>query len=276
MNKNLPSLTLLLALLSFNISANDQRRVREQITKPKPHHKPQQPRAHRGHRTPNQPQHPSSVRRIRRGPPHISNQQPVNPLQQLRGRTQRRYIPKIQYYGTKKYHRPAGYQNQPYQSYSHRAILTGTMFKKRFTPKKYLTTLQAQFQSFIYINWVLYPSHLQNGYRSVNHYPFFIHNGYRHRYSAQDTCNYQLIDKNTHEVVNTYWNQYCNTGYNQCAQKRDSFNQSLWENRYLCAETIKGRNFNFKMPTYVYEDQRSGQFETCFNYDRESGQCFDR
>jgi hypothetical protein len=94
-----------------------------------------------------------------------------------------------------------------------------------------------------------------------------------------------LIDKNTHQIVRTYWNQSCVSGYNSCAIDRDNRNEREWDNRYFCAETYRDQNYNFNTPTYDYQDDydnydnydnyNTNNSENCYDYDWETAQCYD-
>ena len=137
------------------------------------------------------------------------------------------------------------------------------------TPFQYYNQVNNTYRAALYMNWILYPATGVNGYTVVNNYPYYIYNGYRHRYSSFETCNYQLFDKNNHQVIQTFWNNNCANGYNFCANMRDNMNEQLWENRYECAETFRNRQFNFSTPTY--EDRSAG----CYNFDRLNGICYD-
>jgi hypothetical protein len=86
-----------------------------------------------------------------------------------------------------------------------------------------------------------------------------------------------LIDKNTHRVTRTYWNQSCVSGYNSCAIDRDNRNEREWDNRYFCAETYRDQYYDFNTPTYEYEDNYSNtnNSDDCYDYDWETGVCYD-
>jgi hypothetical protein len=97
----------------------------------------------------------------------------------------------------------------------------------------------------------MYPSTRVNGYY-YSDYPYYIYNGYRYRYSNFDTCNYQLVDKYTHQVIESFWGMTCSRGYDLCAQKRDQRNWRTNGYRYMCAETFRGRDYNYSRSTYDY------------------------
>lgn len=103
----------------------------------------------------------------------------------------------------------------------------------------YYGFLRTNHSNFIYRNWVLYPSARLDGFFLYNSYPYFVYNGYQHRYSGYDRCNYQLVDGYNNVSVQSYFNQFCNIGYNDCAITRDNLNSSSYSNRYYCAESFR-------------------------------------
>lgn len=103
----------------------------------------------------------------------------------------------------------------------------------------YYNWLRVSHSNFIFRNWVLYPSSRLDGFFLYNSYPYFVYNGYQHRYSGYDRCNYQLVDGYNNTSVQSYFNQFCNIGYNSCAITRDNLNSSSFSNRYYCAESFR-------------------------------------
>ena len=217
-----------------------------------------------------------------------------------RGRvnTPRRYRPNRSHYGTRNYHRPYGYRHRNYSRYNHRPYSRINRSHRRWgRPYGYYSYLRSNYRTHLYLNWILAPSSRINGYFYVNNYPYYVHNGYRHRYSNLETCNYQLVDKYTHSVERTYWNQLCTTGYNSCAYERDRRNDREYSNRYFCAETFRDNGYNFSTPTYDYNDteyydsqqpddqnysDQSNEYRTdndygkeCYDYDSQTGVCYD-
>ena len=91
----------------------------------------------------------------------------------------------------------------------------------------------------------MYPSTRINGYHVNNSYPYFVYNGYQHRYSTMDSCDYQLVDKYTDQVIDTYYNQTCSYGYDSCSYQRDQMNQNEYEDRYFCAETNNTNSYGY-------------------------------
>jgi hypothetical protein len=92
-------------------------------------------------------------------------------------------------------------------------------------------------RSHVYRNrWVRWATNYNNGYYWDN-YPFFVYNGYRHRYSNVDRCDYELVDSYDEETVRDFSGYSCNVGYDRCAEVRDEYNYDEEENRYFCSET---------------------------------------
>ena len=191
------------------------------------------------------------------------------------------------------------YRPHPYARYYHNpwtSIYTGPVRYSRTWD--YYNHVRVSYPSYIYLNWIWWPTTgYSNGYYVFNNYPYFVFNGYRYRYSNQDYCNYQLVDKYTHTVVRNYWEQQCNFGYDQCAYERDRMNENVYDDRYSCAETYRDSNYDFGRPTYDYryEDYNNGGYNPapapeypdygngdddydrndCYDYDYENDICYD-
>jgi hypothetical protein len=92
----------------------------------------------------------------------------------------------------------------------------------------------------IYRRWVLFPVMFTygNGYWAIDGYPYYVHNGYRHRYNLVEKCQYQLIDGNDYTVVKDFGIVECNAGYDACATERDALNRPLGVERFFCAEAV--------------------------------------
>lgn len=196
---------------------------------------------------------------------------------QPRYRTANPYRPNRGYYGTRDYHRPPDYVYRPYSRYYHSPVRNTYVHSRRYrTSNDFFRFLRGASRTAIYLNWILSPSSSSNGYRVVNNYPYYIYNGYQHRYSTLDTCSYQLVDQYNHNIVRTYWNQSCYSGYNSCSIDRDNRNEMEWENRYFCAETFRDQNYDYSRPTYDYEyDDLDDDNGICYDYDRNTGICYD-
>ena len=75
-----------------------------------------------------------------------------------------------------------------------------------------------------------------DGFRFHESYPYYVYNGYLHRYSDQDRCDYELVDGLTNETVEYYDDYRCNVGYDLCADDRDYYNRVENDYRYFCSE----------------------------------------
>lgn len=97
--------------------------------------------------------------------------------------------------------------------------------------------------------WIMEPVSFtfNSGYHCIDNYPYYVHNGYRYRYSPIDLCNYELVDldareteydETKHKVIKTYYQVACNLALDQCAAKRDQLNKDQSSQRYICMEKI--------------------------------------
>jgi hypothetical protein len=128
--------------------------------------------------------------------------------------------------------------------------------------------------NYIYAHWIFWPATgYTNGYWTIDNYPYYVYNGYRYRYSTADYCNYQLVDSYDHTVIQSYWNQMCNTGYDACSYERDRINSQMGEYRYFCSETYRDQNFNESAPSY--DDSYYSSSEACSDADGD-GYCDDQ
>lgn len=92
----------------------------------------------------------------------------------------------------------------------------------------------------IYRNsWVRFHVNANNGYYYSNGYPYFVFNGYQHRYSDVDLCNYELVDSYTNSVERSFHNLTCDQGYDLCADLRDDYNDRNRDYRYFCSERLE-------------------------------------
>jgi hypothetical protein len=172
------------------------------------------------------------------------------------------------HYNSPNYHRPYGYHRVNYYSYNHapyRNIYRHSVYWNY--SYDYYNYIHRTYRDYVYLHWILWPTtNYGNGYYVIDGYPYFVYNNYRYRYSDYDYCSYQLVDKYTHQVVQNYWNQRCNTGYDICSRQRDQLNYQSRDFRYMCAETYRDQAFNFNTASYNYN--YSGQ--TCQGYE-----CYD-
>jgi hypothetical protein len=155
-------------------------------------------------------------------------------------------------YNTRYYHRPFGYTPVRYVSYYHSPFRTPFINTVHYSRSyDWYTYVYRSNPNYIYANWIFYPaSGYSNGYVTIENYPYYVYNGYRNRYSSTDYCSYQLVDSNDHKVLQNYWNQTCNTGYDSCSIERDRLNAQMGDYRYFCSETYRDNTFDFSVPTY--------------------------
>lgn len=192
-------------------------------------------------------------------------------------------LPIRTHYGTRYYHRPFGhtpiryspYYHAPYRSPFYHSVLYYRSYDW------YNFVLRTN-RNYVYVHWIFYPATgYRNGYNTIENYPYYVYNGYRHRYSSNDYCNYQLVDSNNHSVVQTYWNQICNTGYDACSYERDRLNSQMNDYRYFCSETYRDYGYDYSTPSYENthypsENTSTGNddYNTCSDANRD-GMCDD-
>lgn len=156
------------------------------------------------------------------------------------------------HYGTRYYHRPFGYSPVRYSHYYHAPYRHNAYHSVRFYRSyDWYNFVWRSSPNYIYAHWIFYPATgYNNGYWTIDNYPYYVYNGYRHRYSTNDYCNYQLVDKYDHRVIQTYWNQICNTGYDACSYERDRLNSQMNDYRYFCSETYRDYGYDYSQPSY--------------------------
>ncbi len=93
---------------------------------------------------------------------------------------------------------------------------------------------------YIYRSWIQEPVswNYYNGYWDFDGYPYYVHRGYRYRYSPVEMCQYELVDGDNYSVVKTYPQEACTTAYDTCAAERDTMNSTISVERYFCAERV--------------------------------------
>jgi hypothetical protein len=162
-------------------------------------------------------------------------------------------------YGTPRYHHPYGYSPVRYINYYHSPYSSPYVHTVRYYRTfDWYSWVYRSYPDYVYTNWIFYPATgYVNGYWTIENYPYYVYNGYRYRYSSYDYCNYQLVDQYDHRVVQNYWNQVCNNGYDSCSYERDRLNAQNGEYRFFCSETIRDYGYDYSTPTY--EDNYGGQ-----------------
>ena len=165
-------------------------------------------------------------------------------------------------YGSSQFHQPYGHdhvhvstvdRHVPYNRvYRHRVFLTPTV---------YYSHMYRNAQACYYYDWLFCYTSRSNGYYIIDDYPFYVYNGYYHRYSSYDTCNYQLIDTYTRRTVQNFWNLTCNRAYDQCSRERDYWNFREYANRFACAETYREQTYAY-FNTFNERDYFVGGYNT--------------
>ncbi|RZF21428.1 hypothetical protein DAY19_07005 [Halobacteriovorax vibrionivorans] len=122
-----------------------------------------------------------------------------------------------------------------YRRYRHTPYRDHVRHNRRwYTTRDYHRTIRP---IYVYNNrWLRVRVSYSDGYWYGSDYPYFIYNGYRHRYSSYDTCNYELVDSYTDHVEQTFYSYTCSVGYDICADLRDDLNYYQNDYRYFCAE----------------------------------------
>jgi hypothetical protein len=89
------------------------------------------------------------------------------------------------------------------------------------------------------------------GYCYFDNYDYYVYQGYRHRYSSEDFCDYELVDTRlVNNVVATFSNMTCKDAYDACATKRDELiaESSYYDLKdyYICMERVPKENANLE------------------------------
>lgn len=243
-----------------------------------PGHRPSRP----DNRTPRQPR----FNPYRDRGPVVVNPVPSTPSYRVPGRRptygrthNSNYRPIRTDYGTRYYHRPFGYSPVRYVHYEHAPYRATYYHTVRYNNTyDWYNYVWRSNPNYVYAHWIFWPAtgH-HNGYWTIDDYPYYVYNGYRYRYSAMDYCNYQLVDKYDHHVIQTYWNQLCNSGYDACSYDRDRLNSQMSDYRYFCSETYRDYSYDYSKPSYedsYYPDLSHDDYYTCTDSNRD-GMCDD-
>lgn len=83
--------------------------------------------------------------------------------------------------------------------------------------------------------WVDYP----NGFVIYDDYPYYVWNGYLHRYSSTDEGSYDVVDSFTDTVYATFYGENTRQAYDRAAEMRDILNYREKAERYFCAERFE-------------------------------------
>ncbi len=120
------------------------------------------------------------------------------------------------------------------------------------------------YRSIYWNRWLRVRVTWNDGYYWNNNYPWYNYNGYSHRYSHVDMCNYELVDGWNNTVERTYYNNTCSTGYDLCASQRDQMNSWSSDYRYFCSERLDGSvddydyDLNDDFYSDIYDDSYDG------------------
>lgn len=120
------------------------------------------------------------------------------------------------------------------------------------------------YRSIYWDRWLRVRVTWNDGYYWNNNYPWYNYNGYSHRYSHVDMCNYELVDGWNNTVERTYYNNTCSFGYDLCASQRDQMNSWSSDYRYFCSERLEGSvddygyDYNDDFYSDIYDDSYDG------------------
>lgn len=149
-------------------------------------------------------------------------------------------------------HRPLWHTpSYTYRRYVHRSHrYDRRAYNRYWSFSDYYRTIP--YRNIYWNTWVRYRVSYNNGFHWYNGYPYFVYNGYLHRYSTQDSCNYELVDGFNNSTVRTYGTYYsCQSAYDQCALDRDNYNYSSNDYRYFCSERLD-RDYSYDV-NYDYD-----------------------
>src|SRR5690606_2314260 len=143
---------------------------------------------------PNRRVHRGSISGARRAAPPARSVRPARPVRPARSvrpaRPMRPHMapsrvhPQRNHYGHVRNHPAPGYRNIPYRRYHHTPWRNTFNHAVRFhRPAHYYGHVRAHYSNYLYLNWIYYPAAFANGHRLIEGYPYYVYNGYRHRYS---------------------------------------------------------------------------------------------
>lgn len=135
-------------------------------------------------------------------------------------------------------HRP--HWREPHRRYTrhtHRPQRDRFDHRRRFSRRyDYHRTIPYRF--VYWDNWIRYRVSHNDGFVIIDGYPYYVYNGYRHRYSSYDRCDYDLVDGWDNRVERTFYGYTCQQAYDYCADLRDDLNWRRSDYRYFCSERI--------------------------------------
>ena len=125
--------------------------------------------------------------------------------------------------------------------------------------------------NYVYWNtWVRVRHQRTNGYYWHDGYPYYIYNGYRHRYSQTDRCDYELVDGRNNTTERTFHTYSCSVGYDMCSDLRDRMNQYESNYRYFCSEKFSrdnNHNYNWDYSNDFWSDANESEDYGSNDYD---------
>ena len=144
------------------------------------------------------------------------------------------------------YHRRHGHRpnwNRPgvrYRYYRHRAHHYSRRHRRQYRlSRDYHRTIPFRF--IYWGSWVRFRMSVNDGFRWHNEYPYYAYNGYLHRYSNLDQCEYELVDGYNNRTIRSY-SGTCAISYDRCAEYRDHKNYEEYGYRYFCSERFDYEN----------------------------------
>lgn len=143
---------------------------------------------------------------------------------------------------------------RPYVYYHHSPYYGSINHSHRYySPYDYYSRIPYRY--VYWDRWLRYGVSYNDGFFYLDSYPYFVYNGYRHRYSPVDTCDYELVDGFDNRTVTTFHGRNCRQGYDMCADQRDEMNYRSYDHRYFCAESIdNSRSYNWNYNDDFYSD----------------------
>ncbi len=158
------------------------------------------------------------------------------------------------------YHRAYSFRanyHDPYRAYvyyNHSPYYGHISHSLRFySPYDYYS--RVPYRNVYWDQWVRWGVSSNNGFYYFDNYPYFVYNGYRHRYSPMDSCNYELVDGYDNRTEMTFSGRSCQSGYDACARERDERNYRSYDDRYFCSERLdSSRSYNWDYNDDFYSD----------------------
>ncbi|MCF8059055.1 MAG: hypothetical protein K9K67_07150 [Bacteriovoracaceae bacterium] len=146
--------------------------------------------------------------------------------------------------------------NRHYTRHTHRPERNVVRHSRHYT-RRYEYHRTVPYRFIYWDQWVRYRVNYNDGYFVFDGYPFFVYNGYRHRYSAYDICDYDLVDGYNNSVERTFYGYSCQQAYDYCADLRDDLNWRRSDFRYFCSERVD----------FTYGSYDHWNYEDDFYYD---------